>query len=431
MSMSTTSSLASFASSAAAASLRDSFSSVNSLDSIRSLQESQARRNSLPVHPATSGNSPSAFDRRNSGRFALSATNPLHVLPEVPFSEGPGSSSGSSVGSGAASHDRITAQPQHSHAPPPPPLGGGAAAAAGTPLGSSPGTDNLAEIERQRSVNANLQQQIMENIRQQEEMVRRMQGHQGGNPNPNPPPTSNLPGNQPPNLSNAGGFAPMNLLGGMNAPISGNQQQFQGMNQMRGSAMGMNANLQMNPTLMAAMFGNRQFPSNGPLGSAAALGGAPNNNNNAMLSNPLVANMNNQHMLQQAFAQASSQGVTGGGMQQPHQQSHLQQQQQQQQFVFLQGTPMMPDPSFLAAASAAAGALPGGPTNYSPILPNGVVGNNAAAMNGCHGGTLMPPPNVSSPRNSNAQGSLQDAARVVKNGFGDDSEPLSPGSFNW
>jgi len=62
------------------------------------------------------------------------------------------------------------------------------------------GPYNVSELERQKAVNAQLEKQIMENIRQQEEMVRQMQGRGTPNGGPSQPQSSTLPGQpqQPP-----------------------------------------------------------------------------------------------------------------------------------------------------------------------------------------------------------------------------------------
>jgi hypothetical protein len=136
---------------------RDSFSSANSLDSLRSLHESFAQISTIPtvVEGPNAGDGNQMTRMSDSDRSSFSGRS-LGVISE----ETKGLSPSSSVSTGGTSANIVQSNSMQE--------------ACSTSMG-------ISELERQKAVNEKLQQQILENIREQEELVQKLQARsQGG-----------------------------------------------------------------------------------------------------------------------------------------------------------------------------------------------------------------------------------------------------------
>lgn len=330
-------------------SLRDSITSQASADSMRSLSDSLTRGTTL-VTPHTSSmniHDNTAAAKQQANMASLTA---LKSMPEAPYSK-------SNV---------LT----------------------GSPFPSAAAGSDLSELERQKEVNAQLQKQIMDNIRQQEELVRKIQAS-GGNATASTAPAVAAAS---PSMPAPGGA---NQTNG-NATQQGQQQRHSltGFNMLHAAPPG------INPGLMAAQaaFFNNSMASTAAGGAVGAFppGAMASLVQTPALSNSLLA-MNNHNLLQQSLAQGSQSLAAA----------------QQRQFNFLRGSAFLANQSMMAMAMQ--------PTATVPILPS------AAATPAASLSMSMPPPNMQ--RNSATSVSLKEAAKKSH----DDSSnaPLSPGSFNW
>lgn len=372
----------------------------------------------------SSGNA--AAGQTGKQRLSLDAMSALKSIPETPFSSN--------------RNEQITQQTSGQEQNRRTSVGSSASTgASGSRQNSfsSAGSGNISDIERQKLVNAQLQQQIMDNIRQQEELVRKLQASSstGGSG------TGNLPGNTASSGSMIG-----SVTSGAPGPVAANSsvpgrspvlhsttaalQAMQRANQLgpnvSSSLSGVGgaghtsstAPNQIQANLLASMnTAGATAPGAGDqftamAGMNAARMGMQFPSSQAALSNSMMAR-NNRNMLQQSCLRASQ----GQGM------TSVQQQQQQQQLSLLRGSGILANPSMVPAT-----AVMQAQQQNHPVVP--VAGVTAGAAAG--GGGMMPPPqNVGMQRLSATQVSLQEAAKKASKGLLDDPEPLSPGSFNW
>jgi hypothetical protein len=242
-------------------------------------------------------------------------------------------------------------------------------------------SEGSLDLERQKAINANLQQQILENIRRQEELVRQMQ-ERGQAPAPST--VSSAPGSG--NMPDA---RAMQMAG---QQMQGNNMHMQGngMNSMAGAPYGMNFNAAQNGYNRQELGGGQYNPVNPFQGQQGAMGMespmASLEHSAAVMSN------SNQQLARIMAANPSPQQLSRLLAANPNLYASMQQQQQQHQ---------------------------------SMVQPYGA---SSAPVGGYH--PSMPPPNSTnsapaSPSNMGNRG----------NGNGDDSllpdSPLSPGSFDW
>jgi hypothetical protein len=271
--------------------------------------------------------------------------------------------------------------------------------AAARSTGSKP--KETSDLERQKAINANLQQQISENIRRQEELVRQMQ-ERGQAPVPSAPASS---ASTPSTVWSAPGSGNMSDVRAMqgasqqtsNIHMQGNNNmhmQGNGMNSIAGAPYGLNFYSGQNGQNRQDLGGVPQYnPVNPFMGQQGSMG----------MESPLAS-------LQQSAAVMSNSN--------------------QQLSRLLAANPSNPQLSRLLATNPSLFASMQQQQHQSMVQPYGV---SSASV----GGFLpsMPPPNSNSlPGNSNsAPGSPSLTGNPGRNG--DDSllpdSPLSPGSFNW
>jgi hypothetical protein len=223
------------------------------------------------------------------------------------------------------------------------------------------------------------------------------------------------------------------------------------------------SNLQMNPSFLAAAMMNQHMNDGRNAGAGGGLAfssmtsaGGPSvasgmhSQHLAALHPSVIASMNNRSMLQQAFLEATAQslrpgiGAAYGAANNPSQHLQLQQQHQQQSFPPLyQGAHMVPDPSLLFRSGG--GSSIGGAAlapSFDQMFPNGLRAASALPMSsnpaaGAHAGNHQhpppPPAGFSQQQPVQVPGSLPQppVAQPTKAGPSEDSEPLSPSSFNW
>jgi len=153
-------------------STRDSVSSYTSADSLRTLQNAVNNKANLSSESGSKKQNDVAKSNSADSRasMASSSSSILSSIPEgastsrAPGPQTTGDSSEpalkeKSAGDTIVTHENSTAS------------GSGNA-------GVSSGRESMSELERQKAVNEKLQQQILENIRQQEELVRQLQTRQ-------------------------------------------------------------------------------------------------------------------------------------------------------------------------------------------------------------------------------------------------------------
>ena len=150
-SVSSRSSLSSFGSLGTRDSMRDSISSQQSLDSLRSLQQQFSQKTSMPN---SVGSAQHTGERRLSTDGPSSFPSTLSIVPE--------GSSGTQMDSRRSSSSSSSQS-----------KGDMGKEGAGSMQSST--SQGISELERQKAVNEKLQQQIMENIRQQEDLLRKLQ----------------------------------------------------------------------------------------------------------------------------------------------------------------------------------------------------------------------------------------------------------------
>jgi hypothetical protein len=254
-------------------------------------------------------------------------------------------------------------------------------------------SEGSLDLERQKAINANLQQQISENIRRQEELVRQMQerGKASGSKAPTPSTVSSAPGSG--GMPDARGMqmAGQQMQGNNNMHMQGN-----GMNSMNG-AYGMNFN--------AAQNGH----------NGQDVGDVVQSNGGQY--NPFMSQQGTMVMESPMASLEHSAAVMSNS--------------NQQLARLLAANPSHPQLSRLLAANPSlfASMQQQQQQNQSSVQPFGV---SSAPVGGYH--PSMPPPNSNSMSgNSNSGPSTPPNARENRNG--DDSllpdSPLSPGSFHW
>jgi hypothetical protein len=258
-------------------------------------------------------------------------------------------------------------------------------------------SEGSLDLERQKAINANLQQQISENIKRQEELVRQMQ-ERGQGPAPKAPPPSTA--SSAPGSGSMPDARAMQMAG---QQMQGNHMYIQGngMNSMAGAPYGTNFNAAQNGYNRQELGGVIQSSGgqynlvNPVLGQQGAMGmesplaspehsAAVMSNSNQQLARILAANPTHQQLSRLLAANPSLYASM--------------QQQQQHQFM------VQP---FGASSAPVGGYHPSMPPPYS----NSMSGNSNSAP--------------TSPSNPGDRG--------IRNG--DDSllpdSPLSPGSFHW
>jgi hypothetical protein len=263
-----------------------------------------------------------------------------------------------------------------------------------------------SDLERQKAINANLQKQISENIRRQEELVRQMQ-ERGQAPAPSAPvPSAPMPST----VSSAPGSGNVSDVRAMqgasqqtsNMHMQGNNMHIQGngMNYIAGDPHGMN------------FYSGQNGHNRHDLGGVTQSGGGQYNP-----VNPFLGQQGNTGMESPLASLEQSAAVMSNS--------------NQQLARLLAANPSHPQLSRLFAANPSLFAsMQRQQQHQSMVQPYGV---SSAPVGNFH--PSMPPPNSNSlPGNSNsAPGSPSLTGNRGRNG--DDSllpdSPLSPGSFNW
>jgi hypothetical protein len=270
-----------------------------------------------------------------------------------------------------------------------------------------------SDLERQKAINANLQQQISENIRRQTELVRQMQEKKGQAPAPSaqapsaPTPSTVSSGPGSGNMSDVRAMQGAGQqMQGNNMHMQGNNMHMQGngMNSMTGAPYGMNFYSGQNGQ-------NRQ-----DLGGVSQSGGGQ--------YNPVNPFMGHQGTMESPLASLEQSAAVMSNS-------------NQQLARLLAANPSHPQLSRLLAANPSLFAsMQQQQQHQSMVQPFGV---SSAPVGSFH--SSMPPPNSNSlPGNSNSDPtSPSQTGNRGRNGGnggnGDDSllpdSPLSPGSFHW
>lgn len=325
---------------------RDSIASVHSLDSLRSLRESFSQKVSVP----TSAN--------------LSQT---------------GAATGNvSIASSGSSH--IT----HNHAVQT--SGGGRA----NLMQST--SQGISELEQQKAVNENLQKQILENIRRQEELVRRLQARsQVGSEQ------KGVQAGQVPNNSYQA-MQQQRTTGSLNATqqnLPANQHCGSGSQQNSMLNMNLVAQARLNPNLMAQAALMNQNQGLAPLiQNQLQLG------NSMSAANLMIGNVN---LLRQSLRLPSQHsGLTA----------------QQVQLLGNSGTVAATNTTTQSVMSSLQ-------PQARQQLSGGTGGSSATQHPGSssESNPSMPPPRTLSQRRPSESDNVQDSSK--------DASPLSPASFNW
>lgn len=365
--------------------LRNSVTSVNSLQSVRETLAGGATR-SDPNPNASSQTAQETDSAAQNGRNP-SMTSPheslsfLKPIPEAMISGhsagGANSASISAEGVAFASQQQQQQRSSFSQSAP----------------------VDIPDLERQKAVNAQLQQQIMENIRQQQELVRKLQG-----PNalaslsnnhvttaPNPASISNNSAGPAPSNRSSSASSSADFDSGRRNSALAQSLQFANAPGVAGGASHLNSTLYAAQAALMSGGLAGQFQ-----GSGRPLVPPP-----PMANTSLIA-QTNRSMLHQSFLQATAQCMTP--------------MQLQQQLSFMRGSGMLANPAMMAAFSQ---------SPFNPVVP----GIGPASTGGVN--VSMPPPNVGQRSTSATQTSQQGGAKKVKRGEQQDSEPWSPGSFKW
>jgi hypothetical protein len=445
-------------------SLRDSFSTANSLDTLRSFRESLVRGPAMTTSDMSNENhlgsdgvsslasvsGPEPTNARTSPPTAapLGSDGP-ETLPEV-----------HSVDRDAKSRTKATSSPtiaafssSQTNSINQLTTGDGNK---NTCMNSSPsqsgtGSDELLNgvTHEQPPVNAQLRQQILENLRRQEELTRRIQAHQlsnGINGAPLGHPSSaayatnpGMPGGAVPGFASASHF-PLSNLHSMAGSINPNQHYVSGLQLHPGSVMA-----------AALLSRNLHGGGGGDLFTSMSAGGTPVAALHAAaaagVSPPLVSTMNNGSSLHHAFLRASALNVLPGSLGQ-----HKQHQQLPQPQSF-DGTPMMPPASRLSGTGTLSDSVGLHAANYDGLLDGGMPPGHANLFpaltvpmpmplpEGVTNGSTSMTPGVQQPSRSGEAGAgaartptaavMPSGAVPRRAGLSEESEPLSPGSFNW